>query len=152
MTPLGKLSRRLGALAVAWAAAAFACSSSSAIEDPCPGDDTHTIGDACDAVLPAFCRHAVLRCGIGGSVDECQASSRAICCQGGCGRLICSPKADVIDACVQAYSGEVGDAGFPDGGQGFSCASVQEGFSPAECRGIVQLKGAPALDLALRAR
>lgn len=129
-----------------------ACSSSAAIEDPCPGDDAHNVGEYCDAILPSFCRHAVQRCGVSGTVEECQSSSRAICCQGGCGRQVCTPKAEVIDACVQAYSGEVGDAGFPDGGMGFSCQSVIEGFAPAECRGIVQLKSAPSSDVTLRVR
>ncbi|MCC6649145.1 MAG: hypothetical protein IT374_26700 [Polyangiaceae bacterium] len=152
MASLAKLPRRMGALAVACLVAGAACSSATVLDDPCPGDASHTIGEACDAVLPAFCRHAVQRCGVGGTVDECVAASRALCCQGGCARVTCTPAPGVLDACVQAYSGEVGDAGVPDGGQGFPCSSVTEGFSPAECRSIVQLKGAPALDLSLRAR
>lgn len=152
MAVSAKNPRRVGALAAVWLAVAGACSSSPVIDDPCPGDDAHTIGEACDAVLPAFCRHAVLRCGVGGTVEECQAQSRALCCQGGCGRLVCTPRPGVLDACAQAYSGELGDAGVPDGGQGFACSSVIEGFAPAECRQIVQLKGSPALDLSLRAR
>lgn len=143
---------RLALAAAAMAAAAGACSSSAAIEDPCPGDDTHTIGEYCDEILPAFCRHAVLRCGASGTVEECQAASRAICCQGGCGRLVCTPRDGVVDACIQAYSGEVGDAGFPDGGMGYSCASVTQGFAPSECRSIVQLKSEPMADITLRGR